>query len=79
MPGNDEPMFKYDKLLKLLEDKGYTPVRIIKEEKILGAKTFYQMKHGETTIGLTDKTIDRLCDLLDCSPSDIIEYIPNKR
>lgn len=72
-------MFKYDKLLQLLEDKGYNPNKIIKEDKILGAKTYYQIKHGETNIGLTDKTIDRLCDLLDCSPSDIITYVPNKQ
>lgn len=70
-------MIKYDKLLRLLEESGYTPTRIIKEEKILGAKTFYQMKNGETTIGLTDKTINKLCNLLRCTPSDIIEYIPD--
>lgn len=63
---------KYDKLLKLLEDRGYTSYRI-KKEKIIGQATLTAIKNG--TGGLDHRSIARLCDALDCQPSDIMEFV----
>lgn len=63
---------KYDKLLKLLEEKGYTSYRI-RKEKILGQATLTAIKNG--TGGLDHRSIARLCEVLQCQPGDIMEYV----
>lgn len=67
---------KYDKLLKLLEQNGYTSYRI-RKEKILGQATLTAIKNG--TGGLDHRSISKLCKVLDCQPGDIMEYIPEER
>lgn len=64
---------KYDKLLKLLEDKGYTSYRI-RKEKVIGQATLTAIKNG--TGGLDHRSISRLCEILGCQPGDIMEYVP---
>ncbi|MBQ3559358.1 MAG: helix-turn-helix domain-containing protein [Agathobacter sp.] len=60
----------YDTLLK----KNITEYELIFKQGI-SANTIHRMKHGEA---ITTKTLDTLCFILDCSVSDIIEYIkPN--
>lgn len=66
---------KYDKLLKLLSDKGYTSYRI-KREKIIGQATLSAIKNG--TGGLDHRSIARLCEALDCQPGDLMEYVPDE-
>lgn len=63
---------KYDKLLKLLEEKGFTSYRI-RKEKILGQATLTAIKNG--TGGLDHRSIARLCKALNCQPGDIMEYV----
>ena len=63
---------KYDKLLRLLEEKGYTSYRI-RKEKILGQATLTAIKNG--TGGLDHRSISKLCEVLNCQPGDIIEYM----
>ena len=63
---------KYDKLLKLLEEKGYTSYRI-RKEKILGQATLTAIKNG--TGGLDHRSIAKLCEHLGCQPGDIMEYV----
>lgn len=62
---------KYDKLLKLLEEKGYTSYRI-RKEKVLGQATLTAIKNG--TGGLDHRSIARLCEVLHCQPGDLMEY-----
>ena len=38
----------------------------------MSANTIYRMKHG---MPITTKTLNDLCFILDCSVSDIIEYV----
>ena len=71
--GSEKMPIKYDKLLKLLEEKGYTSYRI-RKEKILGQATLTAIKNG--TGGLDHRSIARLCDVLQCQPGDIMEYVP---
>lgn len=67
-------MIAYDKLLKLLQEKGYTSYRI-KKENIIGQATFTKLKRGEG--GLDHRSIDKLCEVLNCQPGDLMEYRPN--
>ena len=63
---------KYDKLLHLLKDKGYTTYRI-RKERLIGQGTLTALKNG--TGGLDSKTIARLCKILECQPGDLMEYV----
>ena len=62
----------YDKLLKLLDENGYTSYRI-KKEKIIGQGTLTAIKNG--TGGLDAKSIAKLCAVLNCQPGDLMEYV----
>lgn len=62
---------KYDKLLKLLEEKGYSSYRI-RKEKVLGQATLTAIKNG--TGGLDHRSIAKLCEVLHCQPGDLMEY-----
>lgn len=63
---------KYDKLLALLKENGYTSYKI-RKEKLIGQGTLTALKNG--TGGLDSKTINRLCKVLECQPGDIMEYV----
>lgn len=63
---------KYDKLLQLLKDKGYTTYRI-RKEKIIGQATLTAIKNG--TGGLDHRSIAKLCKVLECQPGDLMEYV----
>ena len=62
--------FKID-ILTALKDKGYTSYRI-RQEKILSESTLQKIRSGS---GISWDTIETLCRLLDCQPSDLMEYI----
>jgi len=65
---------KYEKLFKLFDEKGIKTTNI-RREKIIGQGTLYALKNG--TGGLDSKTINKLCERLDCQPGDIMEYVPD--
>ena len=67
---------KYDKLLRLLEEKGYTSYRI-RKEKILGQATLTAIKNG--TGGLDHRSISKLCEVLNRQPGDIMEYTSDEQ
>ena len=69
--GENVPI-KYDKLLKLLEDYGYTSYKI-KKENIIGQGTLTALKNG--TGGLDAKTLSKLCALFKCQPGDLMEFV----
>lgn len=62
----------YDKLFALLKERGYTTYKI-RQEKLIGQATLTALKNG--TGGLDAKTIARLCEVLDCQPADLMEYV----
>ena len=64
----------YQKLFRLLEEKGWTTYKI-RKEKLIGQGTLTALKNG--TGGLDSKTISRLCEVLNCQPGDLMEYIPD--
>ena len=57
---------------ELLKEKGYTTYKI-RQEKLIGQGTLTALKNG--TGGLDAKTIARLCEVLDCQPGDLMEYV----
>lgn len=64
---------RYQKLFNLLKEKGWTTYRI-RKEKLIGEGTLTALRNG--TGGLDSKTLNRLCDILDCQPGDLMDYIP---
>lgn len=66
----------YQKLFQLLEEKGWTTYKI-RKEKLIGQGTLTALKNG--TGGLDSKTISRLCEVLNCQPGDLMEYVPDSK
>ena len=64
----------YTKLFDLL--KGYTTYKI-RQEKLIGQGTLTAIKNG--TGGLDAKTIARLCEVLECQPGDLMEYVSEEK
>lgn len=62
----------YDKMLALLQEKGYTSYKI-KKEGVIGQATLSHIKNG--TGGLDHRSIEKLCRVLHCQPSDLMEYV----
>jgi putative transcriptional regulator len=65
----------YEKLFRLLEEKGWSTYKI-RKEKLIGQGTLTALRNG--TGGLDSKTISKLCEVLSCQPGDIMEYIPDE-
>ena len=64
-------MISYKPFYDTLFKKGITEYYLIYKQGI-SANTLYRMKQGKP---ITTKTLDELCEILDCSVSDIIEYL----
>lgn len=63
-------MISYDPLWKTLIAREMTTYDLIFKQG-LSANTIHRMKHGKA---ITTKTMDELCQILNCSVSEIIEY-----
>ena len=62
--------FKVD-VLAVLKEKGITTYQI-RKEKLLSESTVQKLRAG---VGVSWENIETLCRLLDCQPSDLIEYV----
>lgn len=63
-------VYKCD-ILAALKNRGYTTTRI-RKEKLIGQSYLQQLRHGEL---VSWKTMETLCELLDCQPADLIMYV----
>lgn len=63
---------KYSKLFTLLEKKEMT-MYTLRKNKVIGTATLEKMRKGEGHID--DRSIDKLCEFLNCQPADIMEYV----
>lgn len=61
----------YEKLKKMMEDKGLTSYRI-RKEKIISENTLQSIRNNKS-VSMT--SIAALCKVLECQPGDILEYI----
>lgn len=73
MKGDNFYMWKYKTdILKELSNRGYTSTKI-RKDKILSQATLQNIRQGK---GITTDTINTICIILRCQPSDIIEIVP---
>ena len=63
----------YGKLLELMKQKGITTYTI-RQNNIIGQATLTKIKNGGD---IDTRTIAKFCELLDCQPGDILEYVPD--
>ena len=61
-------MMKYYKLFDLLTRRGMKKTDLL---SVVSAPTLAKLSKGETT---TTDVLCKICNLLDCQPSDIMEY-----
>ena len=62
--------YKID-VLKSLKDAGYNTSRL-RKEKIIGERTLQRIREGKD---ISFEVLGRLCELLQCQPADILEYV----
>lgn len=65
--------YKID-VLQALRDKGFSGYKLFKSS-VLGQATMNKILHGEPVKLLT---IEKICDLLECQPGNIIEFIEDE-
>ncbi len=66
-------MIKFDKLWETAKSKGITKSALYKKYHISKSQ-LSRLSHNE---GVSTCTIDRLCNLLECDVSDIMEHVPD--
>lgn len=64
----------YKKLFKKLIDVEMKPKELI-ERAHISKSTFYKLKNGEN---VTTDSLVRICDVLDCDISEIVECVEDK-
>ena len=65
-------MIRYKRdILDALKEKGYTST-IIKRDNLLPSQTLQNIKSGKS---ITLDTLNKLCIMLRCQPSDLIECV----
>lgn len=62
--------YKID-VLETLKESGYNTTRLRKEQ-IIGESSIQLLRKGEM-VGI--KTIEKICDMLDMQPGNIIKYV----
>ncbi len=65
-------MITFDRLWETMRQKGVSQYRLIKEYSISAG----QIGRLKKNTHCSTRTIDRLCEILDCNIEDIIEYKP---
>ncbi len=63
-------MIKYDKLWETMRKKGKSTYWL-REKSGIGSKTIKRLKNNQN---METKTLNAICDSLDCKLSDIAEY-----
>lgn len=64
-------MISYRPFYETLRQRGVTEYHLIYKESF-SAHILHRMKHGQN---ITIRTLDTLCDILDCGVADIFEHI----
>ena len=70
-------MLKYKaNILKELKDAGYSSYRL-RQEKVLSEGTLQKMRSGN--VGINLESLGVVCDILQCQPGELVEWVPNER
>ena len=64
-------MIRFDNLWVTMKKKGFTTY-MLREKCGIDSKTVRRLRANEN---METKTLNKLCDVLDCSLSDIAEYV----
>jgi DNA-binding Xre family transcriptional regulator len=67
-------MISYQKLVKMLAEKGVTSYTV-KKSGAIGQATWRKIHEGGH---IDTRSINALCALLNCQPGDILEYVPDE-
>ena len=59
-------------VLAALKEKGYNTNKI-KTKKLLSQSTLQKLREGK---GVAWENLEKICELLECQPADLIEYVP---
>lgn len=62
--------YKID-VLSALKNAGYSTYKL-RQDKIFGERNIQKMRDGEI---VSHENLSKICELLDCQPGDIIEYV----
>ena len=65
----------YKKFFNLLKEQNKT-MYDLRKEKIVGVATLEKMRKSEGHIDT--RSIDKLCEYLDCQPGDLMEYVKDE-
>lgn len=65
-------MVSYDPLWQTMKSKGITTYTLISQFNI-SSRTINNLKHNR---GITVYTLERLCEILNCTPNDVIKFVP---
>ena len=69
-------MLKYKvNILDELKKAGYSTYRI-RKERLIGEATAQKLREQSTSVNL--ETMGIVCDLLQCQPGDLVEWVPNE-
>lgn len=60
----------YEPLWATMKEKNITTYTLITKYNI-ASKTVYNLKHNKS---ITMYTLMRLCEILDCTPNDVVEF-----
>ena len=66
--------YKVD-IIQELKEHGYSTYRI-RKDKLFGEGYLQQLRHGEL---VSWEVFTRICELLDCQPGDLIEYVKENK
>lgn len=67
-------IYKID-VLEALKEAGYTTTRL-RKEKLLGENAIQYIREGKP-VGA--KALDKICELLDMQPGNIVKYVENDK
>lgn len=65
----------YNKMIERMNDRGITSYTV-KRDNIIGQATFRKIKEGGD---IDTRTIAKMCEVLDCQPGDLLEYVPESK
>lgn len=67
-------MIDFSPMWKTMEDKGITQYKLLKSG--IDNKTLDSLKKNNN---ITLLTLEKLCEILDCSPNEVVRFIRKKR
>ena len=66
-------MISYEPLWKTMKEKDISQYKLLKSG--IDPKTLDSLKKNKN---INTVTIEKLCNIIDCTPNDILEFIPDK-